>query len=264
MGKDLLIRLSGNKKISSIGGKGESLLKLSRAGFRTPVTFVVPWPAYQRFIQKDDILLGDLEKEINRKLGNKLYAVRSSANQEDGFDFSFAGQFMSVLNVPKDQVIDAVIEVWNSTTNDGVQNYLEKIPLDYRHLLMAVVIQEMVPALYSGVVFTKNPITGMEEFVVEAVKGFGTGLVQDGITPYRWVHKWDRWITKPEQEDLDSEVLEKLVRQAKSIQATFDSDIDLEWVWDGVNIYWLQMRDITCLKNLASIQIQYQKSSSQE
>ncbi len=251
MAKDLLIPLSGKKKISCIGGKGESLLKLSRSGYKTPVSLVIPWNAYHRYIQKDDSLLGDLKKEINQKLDNKLYAVRSSANREDGSNFSFAGQFKSVLNVPKDQVIDAVIEVWNSTTNDVVQNYLEKIQLDYRHLQMGVVIQEMVPAVYSGVLFTKNPITGMDEFVVEAVKGFGTGLVQDGLTPYRWVYKWDRWITKPEQNDLDSEVLEKLIGQAKSIQATFDSDIDLEWVWDGVNIYWVQMRDITCLNKLS-------------
>jgi phosphoenolpyruvate synthase/pyruvate phosphate dikinase len=251
MGNELLIPLSGKKNIYSIGSKGESLLKLSRAGFKTPVSLVIPWLAYQRFIQKDNYLLADLKKEINQKLDNKLYAVRSSANREDGFDFSFAGQFKSVLNVPKDQVIDAVIEVWNSTTNEMVQSYLEKIKLDYRHLQMGVVIQEMVSAVYSGVVFTKNPITGMDEFVIEAVKGFGTGLVQDGLTPYRWVHKWDRWISKPEQDGLDSEVLEKLVRQAKSIQATFNSDVDLEWVWDGVNIYWVQMREITCLNNLS-------------
>jgi len=250
MGNDLLIPLSGKKKISSIGGKGESLLKLSRAGFKIPVSLVIPWTAYQRYIQKENSLLGDLKKEINQKLENKLYAVRSSANREDGSDFSFAGQFKTMLNVPKSQVLDAVIEVWNSTTNDVVKNYLEKIQLDYRQLQMGVVIQEMVPAVYSGVLFTKNPITGMDEFVVEAVKGFGIGLVQEGLTPYRWVNKWDRWITKPELTDIDSEFLDRLIKQAKDIQAKLDRDIDLEWVWDGESIYWVQMRDITCLKQL--------------
>ncbi len=55
---------------------------------------------------------------------------------------------------------------------------------------MAVIIQDMIDPVLSGVSFSKNPITGLDEIVVEAVQGSGTALVQAGVTPFRWVNKW--------------------------------------------------------------------------
>ncbi len=52
---------------------------------------------------------------------------------------------------------------------------------------MAVIIQEMVPPKWSGVVFSQNPMTGANELIMEIVPGEGTALVQNGITPERWV-----------------------------------------------------------------------------
>ncbi len=51
-----------------------------------------------------------------------------------------------------------------------VQEYLNRRGLEKNQLWMAVLIQEMITPLYSGVVFNRNPITGARETVIEAVK----------------------------------------------------------------------------------------------
>ena len=48
---------------------------------------------------------------------------------------------------------------------------------------MSVLIQEMVRPIFSGVAFSKNPITGLDEVIVETIAGEGTALMQDGATP---------------------------------------------------------------------------------
>ncbi|NIO37594.1 hypothetical protein GTO27_07810, partial [Candidatus Bathyarchaeota archaeon] len=67
----------------------------------------------------------------------------------------------------------------------------------------AVIIQEMVPAECSGLVFTKNPMNGRDEITVEAVVGFTKALAQERTTPRRWVYKWGEWIEKPEDCEFD-------------------------------------------------------------
>ena len=73
MARELLIKINGKKKIPSIGGKAQSILKLSQKGFRTPVSQVIPWEAYQRYTQKDASLLVELKDEINQKLAEGMY-----------------------------------------------------------------------------------------------------------------------------------------------------------------------------------------------
>ena len=62
---------------------------------------------------------------------------------------------------------------------------------------MAVIIQEMIQPVYAGVSLSRNPVTGADEVVVEAVEGSGEALVQSGVTPMRWINKWDNWILQP-------------------------------------------------------------------
>ena len=54
---------------------------------------------------------------------------------------------------------------------------------------MSVIIQEMIAPEISGVSFSRHPIAGLDEVIVEAVKGTGDRLVQDGIDPLRWAWK---------------------------------------------------------------------------
>jgi len=128
--------------------------------------------------------------------------------------------------------------------------YLNKQYILDESLKMAVIIQEMVAPEISGVVFSKNPITALDEIVIEAVRGSGTLLVQEGVSPLRWVNKWGEWVENPQDQDGLLHLVNQVVAQTLKISRTFGKDVDLEWVYDGSNLYWLQMRDITSLEGV--------------
>ena len=102
--------------------------------------------------------------------------MRSSAEGEDGDLRSFAGQFESRLDVPAADVLAAVREV-AAPDRERIAAYAARsgIPVPER---VAVVIQEMVPTTSAGVAFSRNPLTGLDEVVVEAVPARGDALAR--------------------------------------------------------------------------------------
>jgi len=237
---------------SSIGTKAEHLRFLMSKGFQAPATFVCSWDAYLRYRDGDSDVVSDVKAELLAKLDlTRHYAVRSSANVEDTFDRSFAGQFLTILNVHgADGLVDAIESVWRSTQAPGVRAYLAKSDVEPDRLSMAVIVQQMVPAAVSGVAFSKNPMTGMDEIVVEAVRGSGELLVQEGVTPARWVNKWGAWILESEEEGISTDLIQRVVDRTKGAAAAFGAPVDLEWVYDGQELYWVQMRPITAIEGL--------------
>jgi len=233
----------------TIGSKAEKLRFLIDQGFRTPATVVCTWDVHSRYPESSSQLTQAVKSELSRKVDpNQRYAVRSSANVEDRLDHSFAGQFKTVLGVQgADKLAQAVGDVWASARSPGVQAYLNRMGRDPRDLKMAVMVQEMVPPVVSGVSFSRNPVTGAEEIVVEAVEGSGETLVQEGVTPARWIHRWGRWIQQPEHSSIPTELIQKVVSQTRSIAAAYGSPVDLEWVYDGAEVFWVQLREITAL-----------------
>lgn len=117
------------------------------------------------------------------QVGGGLVAVRSSGAQEDGTEHSFAGQFDSFLNVRGlDQVAAHVRRCWASGFSERSLWYRarHRLPLDPGGV--AVVVQRMVPAERSGVLFTADPVTGRgDRHVVSAVHGLGEGLVSGAV-----------------------------------------------------------------------------------
>jgi pyruvate,water dikinase len=84
----------------AIGSKASKLQFLIRKGFPVPVTHVCTWDAFLCYAADDVTLIEQLRSEQAATLKpDRRYAVRSSANIEDGLDHSFAGQFKSALNV---------------------------------------------------------------------------------------------------------------------------------------------------------------------
>jgi len=244
----------------SIGAKAENLHRLMRMGMRVPNTHVLTWEAFEAY-QRDDLeIVPQLEKEIQVFIQPDCsYAIRSSANLEDQVQHSFAGQFKTVLDASGQQtILIAIWSIWASARNQGVQSYLEKkvgeIAVGNEQpgagIKMAVIIQEMVRPVASGVVFSCNPVTTLDEIVIEAVAGPGTQLVQEGVTPLRWVNKWGQWLERPEPSPLPLEMVQQIVDQTHKIARKLGKQIDLEWVFDGKEVYWVQMREITSLYNL--------------
>ncbi len=234
----------------SIGNKAKQLRRLRDKRFPIPNTYVCTWDAHSNFMQGEPDLLPKLLDELKALIDANLnYAVRSSANLEDGLDSSFAGQFSSVLYVQGiENILQSIVEIWDRTNSEAVQSYMSKMFGGGVELKMGVIIQDMVTPVFSGVAFSRNPVTASDEIVIEAVEGPGTALVQGGVTPLRWVYKWGNWLAKPDNGRVSIEFIHQIVDQTQKISKVFRQDVDLEWVSDGTNLYWIQLRDITSLR----------------
>ncbi len=93
-------------------------------------------------------------------------------------------------------------------------------------------------------------MTGLDEIVVEAVPGSGEALVQDGITPSRWVNRWGQWLAQPENDSISQDLIDMVVAETRRIARSFGAPVDLEWVFDGQALYWVQLRPITRLEQV--------------
>lgn len=249
MHQEYIYNLRGKGIPDSIGTKAKHLLFLIQKNFQTPETHVCSWEAYHQYLQQAPDISRIIGDELAQKIDlNKYYAIRSSANVEDTKFFSFAGQFKSILNVAgRDNIIKAIEAIWASADSKSVRAYLKRTGIDADGIRMAVLIQEMVTPIVSGVSFSKNPMTGFDEIIVEAIRGGGDRLHQDGITPERWVHKWGSWVHEPDKSTIDKHIIQEVVGRTREIAAAFGHCVDLEWVYDGAEITWVQLREITSL-----------------
>jgi phosphohistidine swiveling domain-containing protein len=227
---------------TNIGGKAGRVHWLIRHGYRVPETWVVP--AAQAPPQP---------AEVEQWLPDRgPWAVRSSAAVEDGFGSSYAGQFATELNVlgPGD-VAEAIRRVRLSAVGSTVTAYRRRTG-DATPIAMSVMVQRMVTPRVSGVAFSRNPMTGLNEIVIEAVAGRGDALVDEGVTPQRWIGRWGGWSLQPENEPvLPDGVARSIVEETAQVAEQFGSPVDLEWVWDGTAVWWVQLRPITGLEDVA-------------
>lgn len=182
---------------------------------------------------------------------DKTYAVRSSFNGEDGVQDSFAGQFDTILDVSKDSLKEAVDRVRQSFLQQNVIEYARAKSIN-NNSVGQVIIQEMVQADYSGVVFTANPLGILNETVIVVGQGLGNNIVEDKIHTTSYFYNQDDNLYYYEQQEdsptLSDEIVRHLVEQADKIKKIFEYDMDIEFaIKDGV-VYILQARPITTLK----------------
>ncbi len=130
-----------------------------------------------------------LRERIRVSFGDRPVAVRSSAPGEDGSTASFAGLHESFLNVNgPDAILDHVRRVFASLWSDRALLYRKELGLTPTGSGMAVLVQEMVPAERSGVVFGVSPVDPAAA-VVESVWGLNEGLVDGTVEPDRWTFR---------------------------------------------------------------------------
>ena len=110
-------------------------------------------------------------------------AVRSSAVDEDGKDASFAGQHLTLLNVPSvEDVAAAVREIWWSANSDSAISYRQRVGL-FARPSVGVVVQSLLDPDVAGVMFTENPINKAAERLIEATWGLGEAVVAGRVIP---------------------------------------------------------------------------------
>lgn len=218
---------SAEASLERVGGKGVSLARMAAAGLPVPDGFLLTTDAYRDFVDANGLRGRILEilaaadpapESIERAstrirrlfdaatldekpaasirhayaaLGDDAtaVAVRSSATAEDLPDSSFAGQQDSYLNVAGPaELLDAIRRCWASLWTARAIVYRARMGIDPGAIAMGVVIQRLIEAQVSGVLFTANPMTGARgELVVNANFGLGESIVSGEVTPDTFV-----------------------------------------------------------------------------
>ncbi len=290
------------------GGKARGLHSLGQCGFRVPDWTVLGTDVFARFladsalaqtvdtiVSLDDLDtaltvaatfraeiaakplppdIAELVAEAYRQLDSGAIAVRSSVVAEDGPDHSYAGQFDSFLNVNGlDAVLDRVRDCWASAFSERSLRYAfaNKRPPAAG---VAVVLQRLVAARASGVLFTANPISGArDELVLSAVYGLGEGLVSGAVDADSVVvdkssgtvlesvlGEKEQFYTvtadqgytidpvepaRREQSALTPAEIAEIAELGAKLEVEFGAPQDVEWAIDGAGLWFLQARPIT-------------------
>lgn len=147
--------------------------------------------------------IADAYDELAQRCGTSMpaVAVRSSAIDEDGPLASFAGQHETFLNVcGVDEICDAVERCWASARTEQVLTYRRKHDLSVDQIRVAVLVQQLVPADASAVMFSANPVTGArDQLVLTASWGLGESIAGGTVTPDTWtISKQERSVLREE------------------------------------------------------------------
>jgi pyruvate, water dikinase len=272
------------------GGKGASLAAATARGLPVPPGYVVCSSEFEsalgaraaelrRLARAHDcegamaLVTGLARPDLSdafAALGATAVAVRSSAVAEDSDAASFAGQQETYLGVPDaESAAGRVVDCWASFFSERALFYrARKGSLD--DLRMAVVIQQMVAADVSGILFTVDPVARRrDQMVVEAVFGLGEPAVSGALTPDNYTLARDGTVKRrriatqpwaliggeevalsPEQgarETLADDQLAALAQLGRTLEEQNGAPQDIEWAIAGGELYVLQSRPVTTL-----------------
>ncbi len=243
-----MILVNSLQSINEIGGKAYNLLALNIKD--TPPLYVCP-ASYFENAKTDPSLKEQLNAEINKLLSDKkLYAVRSSAVDEDSAAGSFAGVHDSFLNIPKKYVIKYIYKVYDSAFTDMAKDYRKTRGLSPEGIKIAVVIQEMVDAEFAGVINTINPVTdNPDETVISVTCGLGDKIVDGTESGTTYIVNNDS-VRIDGNDILGKAPLRKLIIFSKEIAAKTNAFQDIEFAYSRGKVYFLQARAITTYDNI--------------
>ncbi|TKX68175.1 phosphoenolpyruvate synthase [Halorubrum sp. SP9] len=303
--------------VGTVGGKAASLGELIGAGLPVPPGFAVTAGTYRTFIEEagideelfdavdvdpeDSAALREAEATAERLIldtpfpetvreeildryremgedGEEAFvAVRSSATAEDLPDSSFAGQQETFLNVREDDLLRRVKECWASLFTQRAIYYRQQRGFPHSEVDIAVVVQRMVDAEKSGVMFTSHPSTGEPQVTIEAAWGLGEAVVSGTVSPDNYVYDRERGAVdqvtvadkkvemvkdaetgETVQLDVDQDrrnervlsdaEIGDLVELGERVEGHYGAPQDVEWaIYDG-EIYMLQSRPITTIR----------------
>lgn len=243
--------------------KASNLSALKAAGFNVPAFVVVPADLLAAFIATvtppptaESICaapwptaLAAQVTQVAAQLPNARagLAVRSSMFGEDSERHSFAGQLDSFLNVSGEAaLLEAVRACWASAYGERAMAYRQQHGLGAGLVAMEVILQAMIPAEVSGVIFTADPVARDPRWLlISAAAGLGEKLVQGDVPgeTYR-VNRESRAISA-EGSVLDQSQIAALAQAAEAIEAHFGRPQDIEFALAGGVIWILQARPIT-------------------
>jgi len=303
---------AGGMQCRSVGAKTLGLARLKGIGLSVPGGFCVTTEAFDEHIKANGLdlhitaamegltdksvedrsrvladmrrlvveapFVGEFADELQRHfagLGAIRAAVRSSATAEDTPAHSFAGQYDTVLGV-RDyrECATAVRRCWASVWTQRAYEYRRRNNIEESGVKMAVIVQSLIEADVSGVIFTADVVTGDGDcIVIESCPGLGEGLVSGKVSPDRFVVAKDKCRvvsstiasksirvvpdgggatveeTLPEEmrttASIDESTCRELARHAIQTEKAFGGPQDIEWAMREGKIYFLQARPVT-------------------
>lgn len=278
---------------TSLGGKATNLFRLKSLGIHVPTWVVIPgeellsilsgnespqdYAAVLAFIENFEIPESFINEIVACFPAVEFFAVRSSATDEDGSNFSFAGQFESYLFVTKTQLAEKIKQVWQSAFSERVFQYRKNNGLDHESGI-AVIVQEMIPSESAGVAFGINPVNGDRNAkIISAVYGLGEGLVSGELDADNYTVK-NGLITMQVAEKLHQIVMdsankggtksvevpatqskipvltENQIREIEKLldicQEAYQKPLDIEFAVYKDQVYLLQARPVTGLEKM--------------
>jgi len=268
--------------VALVGGKAANLSRLARMYHRVPDGFSLPVTVMDEahpFDLRNEITAAISDLMNCHSLHDFIAAVRSSAVDEDGAAASFAGQHETYLNViGADAIIQAVTRCWESARSEHALDYRRQQGLSVERPQIAVLVQQLVAADVAAVVFSANPITGnRDEVVLNASWGLGESIVGGTVTPDMFiVRKSDLAITSRTiadkqrmtvsapggthevevprflrtEESLNDEQVIEMAKLALTLETTMEYPVDVECAYAQGELYLLQCRPITTLRQL--------------
>ena len=265
-----LLSLEEVSETGVFGSKAVGLGQALRDGLPVPPGVALSGPLVEAVAAADNASLERVVQAV-RPLGGPL-AIRSSAVDEDSADASFAGQHLTLLNVPSAaEVGTALREIWWSANSDSAITYRKRVGL-FTRPDVAVVVQVLLDPECAGVMFTRNPISGADERMIEASWGLGEAVVAGTVIPDSYRVGRDGEVLERRtglkriairsistggtvEEEVAPELVERLClddsrlaelnRLALRCEEVYGPDRDIEWAIADGTVYLLQCRAMT-------------------
>lgn len=284
MSGGLLVRMEEAGDAGRSGSKAGSLRLLMRGGLPVPEGFCLTADAYRGFLRRNGLdraipgtlrgtrdtaggksrairgmilecgvpedVRGALEAAGIFSDPGRKWAVRSSSNLEDLQGASFAGLYDTFLDVAgMDEILLSVKKCWASLWSERAIAYREKTGLGHADASMAVILQEMVDAAYSGVLFTQKPHPfDPTKMCLEYCEGLGDRLVSGTVTPFACEIDRPagavRRLRAPGDGGLPDAGIRELHDLAVRIEELAGGPQDIEWAKGRDGFFILQARPI--------------------
>jgi len=237
-----IVSLDEELDAAIVGEKAATLSQIKRWGYAVPKGWVLA-P-----IDDPELLTEFLQPSELSPL-----VVRSSAIGEDSEQASAAGQYETVLNVTSPQALQsAIAQVQASYNHPSAVQYRRDRGL--KDSAIAVLIQQQVQSVYSGVAFSRDPITQQgDAIIIEALPGSPTQVVSGKVTPEQY-RAFVLEIENSSSVQLEGEgrVPQALIKQVAYLAYRLEKRYhgtpqDIEWSYDGQTLWVLQSRPITTL-----------------
>ncbi|ODH01989.1 pyruvate phosphate dikinase PEP/pyruvate-binding protein [Nostoc sp. KVJ20] len=241
-GDRTMVSLDEELNAAIVGEKAATLSQIKRWGYSVPKGWVLaPIDDPQgltEFLQPSEL---------------SPLVVRSSAIGEDSENASAAGQYETVLNVTSPEALQtAIAKVKASYNHPSAVQYRRDRGLN--DTAMAVLIQQQVQSVYSGVAFSRDPITQQgDAIIIEALPGSPMQVVSGKVTP----EQYRAFVVETEnsysiQLEGEGRVPQGLIKQVAYLAYRLEKRYhgtpqDIEWSYDGQTLWVLQSRPITTL-----------------